>query len=292
MSAPEIDRPVVIVSAGRSGSSVFHEILTHHPDVCWLPRGCGDRPAGLGRYRWVFRALDLPGVGPLLRRRYEPVEGYEFWDHHYAGFSRSCRDLRADDVTPRARASLRGALGELPTGGRPRLVLKVTGWPRVGFLREVLPDARFVHVVRDGRSVAASLLQVPWWRGWEGPESWRFGPLSPQERETWERHDRSFVALAGIEWTKVVEAMEESRSRLAADDWHTVRYEDMCRDPVAVFRATLEFGGLPAVPRFLDVVDGFGLESRNPKWRRNLDDEQQSVLEDVVASRLADYGYA
>lgn len=292
MSASEIERPVIIVSAGRSGSSVFHEILTHHADVCWLPRGCGDRPAGLRRFRWVFRSVDLPVIGPLLRRRYEPVEGYEFWDHHYAGFSRSCRDLRAEDVTPRVRESLREALGELPTGRRSRLVLKVTGWPRIGFLREVFPDARFIHLVRDGRSVAASLLQVSWWKGWEGPQSWRFGPLSPEERETWQRHDRSFIALAGIEWIKVMKAMERSKSQLSGDDWHTVRYEDMCREPVSAFRAALVFSELPITSRFLEFVDGFGLENRNPKWRRNLDAEQRSVLENVVATGLREHGYA
>lgn len=292
MSTSEIDRPVIVVSAGRSGSSVFHEILTHHPDACWLPRGSGHRPVGLRRFRWVFRSVDLPVVGDVLRRRFEPVEGYRFWDHHYPGFSRTCRDLRADDLTPRARQSLREAFGNLPTGGRPRLVLKVTGWPRAGFLRGIFPDGKFLHLVRDGRSVAESLLRMAWWKGWEGPENWRSGPLTREERETWRRHDRSFVALAGIQWNRLMEAMERSRSLVPAADWHTVRYEDMCRDPVATFGETLDVCELSRSTRFLELVDDYGLESRNPKWERNLDAEQQRVLEDVVSTRLDDYGYA
>lgn len=292
MTPSDIDRPLIIVSAGRSGSSVFHEILSYHPTVCWLPQGCENHPEGLDRYRAVFRAIDVPGLGRVLRRRFEPVEGYGFWDHHYPGFSRSCRDLRADDLTPRVKKSLQRALGELITDRRHRLLLKVTGWPRVGFLRELFPEAKFVHVVRDGRSVAASLLQVPWWKGWEGPENWRFGPLSREERETWEQSGRSFVALAGIEWNRIMDAMAHWRSRVPSDTWHTVRYEDFCQHPGDSFRAAVEHGDLTADASFLRSVESYGLESRNPKWKKALSVRQQRVLENVVSDRLREHGYA
>lgn len=292
MSPREIERPVLVVSAGRSGSSIFHRILTHHPDACWLPRGCDDDPGDMARFRPIFRAVDLPLLGRLLRRRYGPVEGYGFWDHHFPGFSRSFRDLRRDDVTPHARESIRSALAGLLTGQRDRLVLKVTGWPRVGFLAEVFPDARFVHIVRDGRSVAASLLRVPWWKGWEGPENWRFGPLTPEEAELWRGFDRSFVALAGIEWNRIMEAMERSRDLVPSRDWHTIRYEDLCRNPREEFERVLEFAELDASPTFLDSVEDFGLESRNPKWRKHLSPGQQAVLEEVVREQLDAHGYA
>lgn len=291
MTESSLERPVVIVSAGRSGSSVFHEILTRHPDVCWLPRGCEAAPADLGHFKWLFRMVDLPLAGGLLRRRYEPVEGYGFWDHHYPGFSRTCRDLRADDVDPRVRSSLPAALRQLVTQGRPRLVLKITGWPRVGFLKELFPDAVFVHVVRDGRSVAASLLRVSWWWGWRGPQNWRMGPLTAEEDARWEKHDRSYVALAGIEWKKIMDAMDRARSMVPPADWHTVRYEDFCRSPGPAFSRTLDECGLPTPPSFLRTVETYGLESRNPKWRNELAPAQQAVLEDVVAGKLEAYGY-
>jgi len=40
---------------------------------------------------------------------------------------------------------------------------------RAGFLSRLFEDARVVHVVRDGRDVACSLMRVPW-----GPETARF----------------------------------------------------------------------------------------------------------------------
>lgn len=270
---------------------MFHNLLTRHPDVCWLPEGCDHHPRDLGRFRSVFRWVDLPLVGQLLRRRFEPVEGYGFWDEHFAGFGSPCRDLGATDVTPPVRESLRGELAKLCTVGRPRLVLKVTGWPRVGFLREVFPDTRFIHVVRDGRSVAESLLRMRWWWGWRGPENWRFGPLTREEQDLWERHDRSFVALAGIEWSKLMRAMEEARGLVADEEWLTVRYEDFCQDPVRTFEVTQRFGALGLSESFLRHVAEFPVRSQNPRWKASLSDAQQRVLQDVVAEYLQVFGY-
>ena len=66
----------------------------------------------------------------------------------------------------------------------------MTGWPRAGFLHAVFPDARYVNVIRDGRAVANSWLQMDWWLGYRGPEHWHFGPLSDEHREVWERSGR------------------------------------------------------------------------------------------------------
>lgn len=287
-----IDRPVIIVSAGRSGSTVFHDLLAHHFEACWLPRGCDVRPGSLSRFRLLFHAVDLPVIGDLSRRRFQPVEGYGFWDHHYPGFSGSFRDLRAEDVTPTSRERIRSALSDLITERRPRLILKITGWPRAGFLKEIFPSARFIHLLRDGRPVAASLLKVPWWRGWEGPDNWRFGPLSPDENRIWENHDCSFVALAGLQWSRTMEAMERSRALLESDGgWHTIRYEDLCRDPESVFEEALEYSELPATPNFLRSVGDYGFENRNSKWRRHLTKQQQATLERVVSEKLDKFDY-
>lgn len=291
MAKSTVENPIIIVSAGRSGSTVYHDLFAHHPEVCWLPGGCDTHPRNLERFRPLFRWVDAPVVGPRLRRRYAPVEGYGFWNDHFAGFGRPSRDLRAEDVTTRARKSIRAELAKLVTPARPRLLLKVTGWPRAGFLKDVLPSARFIHVVRDGRSVAESFLRMPWWRGWGGPGHWRWGPLTPAEEELWQRHGRSFVALAGIQWTKLMRAMAEAQKLVPDEDWLTIRYEDFCSDPVASFEKATSFCGLNPSPRFRRYVESFPIDSRNPAWKENLDDAQQRILQDVVQEELSVYGY-
>lgn len=286
-----LERPIIIVSAGRSGSTLLHEMLSRHPQLAWLSRALGRAPDRPGRNRTVLRAAGLPWIGGLVRRKFPPDECYGFWDHHFPGFSRPFRDLRADDVTAYVRGRTREALDGVTVDSKPRLLLKVTGWPRIGFLSEVLPDARFVHLVRDGRAVANSLLGVSWWRGWRGPSGWRFGELSAEEREVWEASGRSFLALAGLAWTRILDALDAGASTLPAGRLTEVSYEDLCRDHVRFVQRIAHFCDLGWSERFSRALQAFDPRSTNDRWRRELTVEQQRVITRVTRSHLEARGY-
>jgi hypothetical protein len=286
-----IERPIFVVGAGRSGSSLFHQMFTEHPRVAWMSTLCDRYPDRLSRHRLLMRAVDLPVLGGLLKRHWESAECYDFWDRFHRGFSQPCRDLRADDATPRARAALRRAVTGLVTPRRPRLLAKITGWPRVGFLQAVFPDARFIHVYRDGRAVANSLLQVDFWRGWQGPDQWRWGPLDEAYRREWEAHDRSFVALAAIQWKILMRAAEVARRAAPAGSFMDVRYEAFAEHPIETFREVVEFCGLEWDPGFERALSRYPVESANYKWKQDLDDAQQAVLLAVLREELGNYGY-
>jgi len=286
-----LDRPVIIFGTGRGGTSVFHTLMSQHPHVAWLTRLVDRSPARPGRGAWVMRALDVPGLERVVRSKYPPIEGYRFWAFHCPGFTTSTRDLHADDVTQRNRARLRAALSAVPTTRRSRLLLKITGWPRLSFLKEVFPDAKFIHVKRDGRAVANSLMNVGFWRGWQGPGQWRWGGLTERQQREWEAHDRSYVALAGIQWKIHMNAVVEARRLIDADDVHEIAYEDLCADPIAVCRGVLESCGLDGAPGFERTVRNSPLENTNDKWRSDLTESQQAVLNDVLSEDLRRHGY-
>lgn len=194
-----IRKPIFVIGDGRSGSTVFHDMLANHPNVAWLSGLCDRNPAKISRNRLLLRVVDYPILGTLVKRRFKPTEAYRFWDYYSKGFSAPCRDLLHGDVTVAAKQRLQSVLAKTLTPKRDRLLVKVTGWPRIGFLREVFEDAKFVHIMRDGRSVSNSMLNVPWWWGWRGPQNWRWGELTPAEEQEWEAQGKSFVALAGIQ---------------------------------------------------------------------------------------------
>lgn len=283
--------PIIIVGVGRSGSTIFHQVMCGHPSVTWLSRFSDRYPDRPARARLLMRLIDSPVIGPLLTRQFDAGESYRFWDHFYRGFSVPCRDLVAADVTPRAAKLLPQALASLATRKRTRPLLKVTGWPRVGFLNEIFPDAVFIHVLRDGRPVANSFMNVPWWWGWRGPQNWRWGELSEEHRLEWERHDRSFVALAGIQWKILMHAMESAKALVPAERFLEIRYEDVCADPQSQFRRAVEFGGLDWNRRFERHITSRNLRSENDKWRKDLSPKQQQILDDVLSEPLRRYGY-
>jgi len=284
--------PVFIIGVGRSGSSVFHRMLCQHPSAAWLSRLLEWAPQRGGRNRLLMQAIDLPWIGTWLADHLEPSECYAYWDSLYRGFSEPVRDLVADDVSldvpPRIINSFRQHL----TSRRPQLVVKITGWPRLDFLHRVFPDARFIHILRDGRPVAASFLQVEWWDGWRGPNHWRYGPLTAAQDEEWRRYNMSFVALAGIQWKILMDAMESAKRACPRAALLELRYEDICDDPMSCFRQATEFCDLPWVPRFERAVRAAVLHSENDKWRRDFTAAQQRVLDSVLRDYLVRYGYA
>lgn len=283
--------PLFIVGVGRSGSSVFHRMLCGHPHAAWLSRILESWPNATPLNRALMHALGVPLVGRGLARRIEPGECYEYWEQLVPGFTTPCRDLVGADVENDVRASVRHALSLVPTKRRPQLVVKVTGWPRVGFLREIFPNAKFIHVLRDGRPVAASLLKLAWWRGWRGPAGWLLGELTPEQRAEWLRHGESFVALAGIHWKILMDAMDSAKQSVPASSMLEIKYEELCRDPVEHFRLVAEFAELAWLPGFERDIRGATLRSENEKWRRDFTADQQAILESVLSSHLVRYGY-
>jgi LPS sulfotransferase NodH len=286
-----VNPPLFIVGAGRSGSTMLMDLLSHHPEIAWLSTVAHRYPTRFDLHRRALESVDAPVVGRRLLARLGPREAYGFWEAHSPGFRRPHRDLLATDVTRSRRDALVAAVAAQHTSRRDRFVAKITGWPRVSFLREVFPDARFVHLVRDGRAVAASFsrMTVDHWWGWRGPENWRYGKLEPAYQALWDGTGQSYIVLAGIQWMLVLDAIERIRAA-AGDALIDVRYEDLCAAPAETIDAILRHGGIAPSDAVHRAIGGT-LEARNDGWKKEFSVEQQGLLDRALADHLARYGY-
>lgn len=280
--------PIFIIGVPRSGTTALHRLLCQHPQAAWLSGWCVRYPLRPGLNRAFMVALDLPLLGPLLARRFKPWEAYDFWESHCRGFRRPFRDLTADDVTEQLCRTLPAVFNQLTSPKRQRLLLKITGWPRLGFLHRLFPQARFIHLVRDGRAVANSLINTDFWLGWQGPHNWRWGPLTPDQEARWHQTGQSFVALAGLQWEILLRASEVAAGRLPAGTLLEVRYEALCADPAGTLHQIAQFCHLPWPP---PQPIGQPLHNRNNKWQQDLTPTQQQHLNQVIGDCLRDYHY-
>ncbi|HEX5524709.1 MAG TPA: sulfotransferase [Pedococcus sp.] len=297
-----------VLGSGRCGSTLVTELVARHPEVGFISN-VDDK---LGRFdlkgRWnnalFARSGERdPSLRPFRDRRrplergrvrVAPSEGWVVMERQISSiFPQPCRDLTAQDATPWLKGRIADFFdSRMAAQGKSAFVHHLTGWPRSGLLRAVYPEARFVHVVRDGRSVANSWLQMGWWDGYRGPDSWYLGPLSHADRAEWEDSDRSFVVLAGLGWRILMDAMEEARQLIPADQWLDVRLEDVMDDPRGKTSEVLDFLGLGWTPEF---EAGFARHtfqaSRGLAWKRDLGAEHIALLERTIAKPLARYGY-
>jgi hypothetical protein len=281
----KIDKPVFIIGVGRSGSTIFHRIFTRHPNVAWLSsRLCNRFPSKPSVNRLLMKAIDYPLVGEFLRKRFRSGEGYQFWEYYCKGFSSPCRDLLPQDVTNKVKEQIPQVMSEILTSKRNRLLLKITGWPRIGFLHEIFDDAKFIHIKREGGAVINSMINVDWWWGWRGPQNWRWGELEASQKEEWERFNESFIALAGIELQILSHAMEKAKRFVDDDNLMEVRYEDLCSNPVNIFEEVFEFCELEQLPDLENIIKKHPLRNANYKWQQELTNDQKRIIEHFVRS--------
>jgi hypothetical protein len=153
------------------------------------------------------------------------------------------------------------------------------------------PEALAVHVVRDGRDVATSLLE----RGWLNAQrtgaddaGLPFGPyprfwVEPgREQEFSEVSDATRAAWA---WRRYVTAAGAAPERTAV-----VRYEQLVSDPAAAAAPVAE--RLRADPELLTVAFARAHDTSAGRWRRDLTPEQLADVEREAGDALAALGYA
>jgi len=289
-------RFVFVLGSGRCGSSLVHEVLAQHEDVGFLSN-IEDRlpvPAALGRWNGpIYRRLPL-ALTEKGRMRFAPSEGYRVLAREVSPIiARPTRDLLASDASPWMGSRFgRFFRDHASAQGRGVFLHKFTGWPRARFIDAVLRETRFIHVIRDGRAVANSLLQMPWWRGFEGPTAWGWGPLAEEDAAAWEAAGRSFPVLAALEWKMLMDAFADAKASIGPERWIDVRYEDLLRDPTATTKELLGFIGLSWTSGFEDRFRRYPFDaSRAELFRRDLDPSDVSAMEVVLGSHLRDLGY-
>jgi hypothetical protein len=307
MSEP---RFLFIIGTGRCGSTLVQELIAGHPDVGYIsnvdmalspfnPKGRANHAIG----RIVKGSLGRRDSAYLKHRRYTlaehvhfgPSEAYRLIDRHLSPIvSEPFRDLTAEDVTPWLADRFRAFFGERAAAqGTPVFMHKFTGWPRARFIHAIMPEARFLHVVRDGRAVASSIVQRPWWKGRLGVPGWGFGELPEDLAELWERQDRSLITLAGLEWRILMDAFDEARREVGEDRWLELRYEDLVADPRAHWPAILEQAGVAWDERFEAVFRSYPVATgRRDAFRRDLTERQVAQLEEAIGDHLRARGYA
>ena len=133
-------------------------------------------------------------------------------------------------------------------------------------LDALFPGAMFIHIVRDGRDVVASLAQVRAAnRGWRREANI---PPIPELAKDW----ASFV----------IRARQSSRKREGR--YHELRYEHLLADPVPVLRAALRFLGEDIDAA---MIEGMGQIRPGRSWRETLSpSELQDFAQVPIAEQL------
>ncbi len=194
---------------------------------------------------------------------------------------------------PEAARRLRRTLAVSRRVGLVGAVRAVEQTPEMAFLVEAIPhaypDARIVHMVRDGRDVACSLLEKPWLRREQARTDDAGVPYGAYAR-FWVESDRrdefataSDAQRAAWVWRSYLAAAQTAESALV------IRYEELTANPAAVAEELARHLDAPPEPLVAALT-----RAHDSSVGRYLDDLSTDQLADVEAeagSLLRELGY-
>ncbi len=168
------------------------------------------------------------------------------------------------------------------------------------FLKDVFPDARFVHIFRYGTDAVLSYSEKPWlWAEQPAAASQTYKPggypHGPCTR-FWGEPDvvREFETTSGLHrcawaWRRFTESVLRVAPALPAEQYHELRYEDPIHAPAR------------EAHRLLDSLEGSNPPSRDAfergrsdsisRWKARLSDNQLREIEGEAGELLCRLGY-
>jgi len=241
---PRVGPPTFLVGSERSGTTLLRLMLDSHPELAFY-----------AEFEWVLQLMTDTERWPDLE---------EFYD--FMRLDRSSDHLSVDRSLDYA-SLIRSFLEQKRTkDGKPRV--GATVHLHFDRLFRIWPDARLLHLVRDGRDVAHSCVQ----RGWYGEVS--------TAAERW--------LTAESLWTEVVKTLPRER-------YLEVKYEDLAADPVQVLTRICQWIGIPYHSAMLEYPTRSSYTYPRAEfayqWKGKLTPREVQLLEARLADALVSRGY-
>ena len=262
-----IRKPIFLLCLPRTGSTWLQELLCAHPDVGYFTHLMHHFPDAIREASVLARFLGLEARGErfirdsVIQSLNSPSEGLALWGW-WLGLDPAClryEALTRADLDPGAEQDMRRAMGvalaQFP--GRSRFFCKNPALiPYAPVLAELFPDAAFIHLVRDPRLTANSMLKLLARCDEQlaavkasgvklNKRLTRFIPYPrlPRLVEYIERFGPNDLRVTARLWRDAADFLDEQAPRLPR--LLTVRFEDVLSDPAGTVQRILDFCELP-----------------------------------------------
>jgi hypothetical protein len=242
-----IKEPIFLVGSERSGTTLLRLMLDHHPSIAF-------------HFEFEFAVEMIADDGTL-----PPVEAYRDW----LVSNRIFRGSAANLYTSLDYRHLVNSVLEQKRRRDKKQLVGATVHTHFDRLLHVWPDARYIHLLRDGRDVARSCIQM----GWAG--------------NAWTGADR---------WIEAERLWATLRNRLPRSRYCEVTYEALVERPQDTLGSICVFLGVPFHESMLSYPDDSTYElpkaTAGYQWKRTASEEEIRLAEARIGDLLVERGYA
>lgn len=220
------DRPIIILSAPRSGSTLLFEVLSKSQSIFTIGGESHALIETIPKLNIAYRkfssnALSEQDIDDDLRQLL------------LQRFSDALQDSQGNKLKSDNDKSIR-FLEKTPKNSL-----------RVDFFNALFPDALFIYLVREPKENISSIMQA--WRsnkfvtypnlpGWD-KRNWSL--LLP---EKWQQLNRqSLASIAAFQWQAANEAIMDSLQKIDSNRWCMVSYDQLIADPAKTVKQLCQF---------------------------------------------------
>jgi hypothetical protein len=213
------DPYLFIVGCARSGTTLVHRIVDAHPEIAITPE-----------MHWITRQFESRNglVTPELVSElsgHKRFTQFEIPREEFEGLLGSGEAL----PYPTFLRRVFGLYGKIKN--KPLVGNKTPAYVRsIPTFHALWPDAKFVHIIRDGRDVCISIL------------NWKKAERIVGRYASWEEDP---VSTAARWWASKVRKAREDGAALGPGPYHETLYEDLVEDPERECKRLCEFLGVP-----------------------------------------------
>lgn len=278
--------PVLLIGAPRSGTKMLREVLKFHPSI----------------------------IGSSF-------EAERVWK--YGNMAKYSSVLTESDVTGKIKRHIRSHFYKKARCNSGKIIIdkNVHNCLRFGFIREVFPESKIIHIARDGRDAVCSIRQR-----WNAPLDLKYiiknrsFPLKElpffikrQAKFYYEKltsgnryvkwwgpkfddskkliQTKSLLEICCIQWKRCIGAVLDKKSELDLQQYYEVRYEDIIKDPVVQVRRILKFLGLSSNIELDRKFREYVISASIGRWKKELTREESEMLLEYIGKYLQILGY-
>jgi len=218
-------KPVFIISSGRSGTTLLRSMLVASGQIAIPPETQNIHTLAVKFL--AYRGLKWQELSRLMIADFESHHNFFMWDLNFAPLYLSIINL------PKEKRSLATIIDQIYMFYAAEKFPDANLWGdqspiytfHLPIILKVFPNARFIHMLRDGRDVVSSMVT---------------------------RHGAEYLQEAVYRWKKSIEITKNFQKKFSPDRYHEVRYENLVQDSERTLRDICRFIGTTYDPIMLE----------------------------------------
>ena len=297
----EIKKPIFIIGVPRSGTTMLLRIFCKHPDLAWFSHEdlkfliplkeqeklkkkflkMKENNEAIPRNEGSLFVFGLDQGRPLEGTSKVPIEAESFWGRYIKSYQ--------TEIPSDKKQELKKILGEvLRSQDKFRFLNKApTNTVRIFAIKEIFPDAKFINIARDPRSVIASMLIRTKNEG-KFSIDWAIKEKKMNFENSLKNNE--LVKYYSQGYNEITNYISEFLKQHNSENFITIIYENFLLNPEENLKKLLDFCELEE-PESLSQMMPRKLKDTTEKWKKELTEDDQQKIFDIVQDSIDNMKY-